>query len=334
MAAHERPIFVVGAARSGTTLLRYMLCSHPRIYIPPESNFIPGLFRHHPRTPMQREQAIHTLNVIYQHRVFFRDWQGEYPDPVAFVDSLPDRTPATLLDALYRQYAQQFGAERWGDKTPIYTSHIDLLAEMFPSAQFLHIIRDGRDVALSMMKAYRKARFFYMDIYFAAQTWKRRVRKARASAARLGADRYFEVRYEQLTENPERVLREICDFLGEMYVPAMTEPHKVARQHHHSKGIHAATRLPPTTTSVGRWQREMSESDQRLFQAVAGDLLDELGYNTVNLGMMPLSDRARYVRLRAKHRLLDVSRRTLEAAGVFHPTRLLSWRVKAYPRAL
>ncbi len=195
----ERPIFVVGAQRSGTTMLRYMLCGHPRIYIPPESTFIHRFFPGRSRVPMQRHEAIDTLNAILSYRDFFMDWQANRPDPATFVDSLPDLLPATFLDSLYCQYARQFGAERWGDKTPIYTDYIDLIAEIFPTAQFIHIIRDGRDAALSMMKAYQTAtRFFYIDIYYAVRIWKRRIRKARTSGARLGADRYYEVRYEQL----------------------------------------------------------------------------------------------------------------------------------------
>jgi hypothetical protein len=322
--AVERPIFVVGAQRSGTTLLRYILCSHPRLYIPPESNFIPRFFQRRPRAPMQRQQAIDTLNGILTYRMFFRDWREDRPVPAAFVDSLPDATPATFLDALYSQYACRFGAERWGDKSPIYTVHLDLLAEIFPMAQFIHIIRDGRDVALSMMKAYQHARFFYVDIYFAAQSWKRRVHAASSAGRRLGAGRYLELRYEQLTANPEAMIREICEFLGEDYQPAMAEPDQEARAHHHSQGIHRATRQPLTTTSVGRWRTEMSQIDQRLFQTAAGDLLTELGYELASLGRMTWAERMRYGRLQVKYTAIEAGRRALQAAGVFHPTSLIA----------
>lgn len=314
----SRPILVVGAPRSGTTLLRFMLSSHPRIYIPPESNFIPRFFQRRSRAPMKRRKAIHILNLIWSYRQFIRDWREERPDPASFVNGLPDLTPATFLDALYRQYASQYGAERWGDKSPIYAAYMDLIAEIFPTAQFIHLIRDGRDVALSTMEAYQKDRF-YVDVYFAARTWKERLRKAFASAARLSPDRYYELRYEQLTANPEARLGEICDFLGEVYVPAMAEPHKLAREHVRPTGRHAPVRQPPTTKSLGRWRREMSSSDQRLFQTVAGDLLCELGYETVGLGRMPPSERARLARLHAKYAVLEAGRRVFQTVGVFHP---------------
>ncbi len=314
----ERPIFIVGAARSGTTLLRFMLCGHPRIYIPPQSDFIPRLFHSRPRDPMTRRQAIRAVSVIFSSRPFIKDWRAERPDAAAFVDSLPDLRPGTLLDTLYGQYARRHEAERWGDKTPTYTGYMDLIAEIFPTAQFIHIIRDGRDVALSTIQAYRKD-IFYVDMYFAARSWKERVQKALASATRLGPDRYYELRYEQLTANPEARLREICEFLGETFVPAMTEPQKLARERLSAKNVHAAVRHPPTTSSVGRFRREMSEADQRLVQAVAGDLLDELGYGTVHFNKMPLGERGRYVGLQTKYTILESGRRVLQTVGLVSP---------------
>ena len=141
---------------------------------------------------MERQQAIEIVDAILSYQKFFKDWQ-ERERPVAsrFVDALPERTPATILDALYSQYARQHHAVRWGDKSPIYTDYINEIAQIFPSAQFIHIIRDGRDVALSMLKAYTGRRFFYMNLCFAARTWKRRVLKACVSGAQLGVERYY-----------------------------------------------------------------------------------------------------------------------------------------------
>ena len=324
MTASNCPIFVVGAPRSGTTMLRYMLCSHPRIYIPPESNFIPGLFRHRRDKVMSTSEAARILNKILKYRVFFRDWQGAPIDPLAAAESLSGGTPASLLDFLYGSYAAQFGAQRWGDKTPIYTTHMDLIAEIFPSAQFIHIIRDGRDVARSMIEAYTARNFFYVDVYYAALSWKRRVTQAMKSGNRLGPGRYFQLRYEDLSRKPERHLRELCAFLGEEYEPAMTEPHKTARQHYHSKGIHSRTRQPVSDDRVGRWQKEMSKADLLVFQTVAGDVLQRCGYEQFDTGNGSFAEQARLYRLHSKHALIEGLRRAISIAGVFHPTSLLS----------
>jgi len=313
-----RPIFVVGAPRSGTTLLAFMLCSHPRICILRESHFIPRLFQRCPQAPMSRKQAIRNVKIIFGYRTVVRHWKGERPDPAAFVDVLPDLTPRTFLSAFYARYARQQGAERWGDKSPTYTEHMDLLADIFPDSQFIHLIRDGRDVALSMIEALRHDRF-YVDVYFAARTWKERIRKAFASAGRLGQDRYLELRYEQLTAHPQAELCRMCDFLGESYHAAMAEPHLLARQLLRPAGLHAAVRQPPSTVSSGRWRREMSESDQRLFQSAAGDLLGELGYETVNLDKMYPGERARLTGLQTKFALLKAGQQVLRRVGMFLP---------------
>jgi hypothetical protein len=225
--------------------------------------------------------------------------------------------PATFIDTLFSQYAHQFGAERWGDKSPMYTGYIDLMAEIFPTAQFIHLIRDGRDVVLSTVSTYKER--FYVDVYFAARSWKRRVRKALASAARLDSNRYYELRYEELAADPESALRAICEFLGEIYVPEMAEPHRMAREHIRPKSLHAPVRKPPTTRSSGRWRKEMSKPDQRLVQAVAGDLLNELGHETVDLGRMSLAERARFSGLQTKYAFLHAGRRALQTLGVFPP---------------
>lgn len=316
VASGTRPVFVVGAPRSGTTLLRFMLSRHPRIYIPPESDFIPRLFGGRARASMSPAKAARNLRIILGYRRFFREWRAEPLDPTAFVARLPELTPTAFLNALYSAYADQYGAARWGDKSPIYTHYVDLLAEMFPAAQFIHLIRDGRDAALSALAAYRDR--FYVDIFFAARSWRQRVQAAREAGAALGPKHYVELRYEELTSSPEVALRQVCDFLLEPYEPAMCEPHKLARELLRARGRHAPVREAPRPNS-GRWRSEMSLADQRLFHAVAGELLHELAYEMRDLGEMSALERTRLAELATKYRVLEGGRRVLQAFGFFHP---------------
>jgi hypothetical protein len=315
--ARERPIFVIGAPRSGTTLLRVMLAGNPRIYIPPESDFIPKLFLGRPRTPMTPQRARKAIEtIVAEYKRFFREWRTEPLDPDAFVDQLPDLTPATFLNSLYSAYAALYGATRWGDKSPIYTHHVPLLAEIFPDAQFVHLIRDGRDAALSTLATYPDR--FYVDLYFAARSWRSRVTASRAAGAVLGDARYLEIRYEDLTGDPERVLIEVCEFLGEMYDPAMRESHKLGRELLRAEKRHAPV-LEPVHANSDRWRREMGIADQRLFQAVAGDLLHELRYEVMDLNHMSPRERGHLARLSTKYHVLEGGRRALQAVGIFAP---------------
>lgn len=331
-AAPSRPIFVVGAPRSGTTLLRYMLCSHPRIYLPPESNFLPRFFRRRPRTAMRREDAVRVLEVISTYEPFWRDWTGPPPDPETLLAGIEPITPAALLDALYARYAAAHGAERWGDKSPNYASHIGLIDTMFPDAQIVHVVRDGRDVAASSLEAYRGARFFYVDPYYAGRNWQMLVGRAMRQGLRLGPDRYLQVRYEDLTADPPGQLRSLCAFLGEQYDPAMAVPSREASLHHHKEGIHRRVLEPVTTASTGAWRSRVPPRDQPVVQRAAGPLLPALGYELADFGRSGPAGQVRFAALAAKYATTTGVRRALRAVGLFHPTSLLEVRRGAHGR--
>jgi hypothetical protein len=317
------PIFVIGVARSGTTMLRYMLCGHPRIYIPPESNFIPRFFRKRPTEELTRDRALRILEQVRSYGTFWRDWREDPLDPRELVDGLDRLTPAALIDALYGRYARQYGAERWGDKSTIYPSWIELFVQMFPTCKIVHVIRDARDVTVSSLDAYRGPRFFYMDPYYASRMWRERLTAGLAVGRRLPPERYHEIRYEDLTADPEHRVRELCAFLDEEFHPAMLSPDKEALKHYHSFGIHQRVRGQVTTARSGRWRRDLSPADQRLVQRVAGGLLSELGYPVEDLGRAGGAERLRATGLRAKFALVDLARHVLRAVGIFNPARLL-----------
>jgi hypothetical protein len=314
----NEPFFIVGVHRSGTTLLRYMLNSSSRIYIPPESDFIPYFFGRGPRQELSEARIGQILDEIFSRYRLVKEWQGEPPGREAFVAAMAGRRPADFLETLYRTYARQQGAARWGDKTPIYASYLDLIHEIFPRARFVHIIRDGRDVALSMLDKWADKEF-HVDVYFTARNWVRRIEQARASGARLGPEHYYEMRYERLVEDPARELRTLCDFLGEAYVPEMARPQRLARAQIAAGDFHAAVRQPPNTSRIGRWKNEMAPADLRLFQRIAGALLAELGYELAAAGKMRPAEGMRYAALAIKYGTLQAGRRVLQAAGLFPP---------------
>lgn len=314
----EDPIFIIGVHRSGTTLLRYMLSSSPRIYIPPESDFIPRFFLGRAQQALSVEEVADLLATIFEEYRFAKEWEGQPPEATAFLAAMDGHTPAAFLETLYRQYAAQYGATRWGDKTPIYASYVDLIHELFPRARFVHIIRDARDVTLSMLDKW-EAKEFHVDVYFCARNWVRRIRAARAAGRRLEAGLYHEVHYETLVRDPESTVRAICDFLDEPFLPEMVSQHRLAQEQLPAGGFHEAVRHPPTTSRIARWQREMTPADLRLVQAIADSLLEECGYELKQAGPMPLKEQARHWRLATKYLVLQAGRRVLQAAGIMPP---------------
>jgi hypothetical protein len=317
MSRIERPIFIIGVHRSGTTLLRYMLNSSPRIYIPPESDFIPRFFGRDPVGELSEPRIAAILATVFAKYRLVKEWQGDPPSAESFLQAMPARTPAAFLDTLYRTYARQYGAVRWGDKTPIYASYVDLIHQIFPRAQFVHIIRDGRDVALSMFDKWGHE--IHIDVYFTARNWVRRIHQAQVAGARLGPDLYYEMRYEDLVQDPEAQLQPLCKYLGEPYLLEMANPHHLGRERIEPDSFHAAIRQPPSTARIGRWQQEMSEADRRLFQRIAGPLLDGLGYETPDRGAMSPAEIARFVTLGAKYAILQAGRSVVQAAGLLPP---------------
>ena len=312
----SEPFFVIGAHRSGTTLLRYMLNSHPRLYLPPESEFIPAFFSRSPTRPLNRVEARRILRKIFRLR-FVREWRGAPPDINDLVREGETITPARLVNALYTAYANQHGAARWGDKTPTYTSHIDLLHCIFPRARFIHLIRDGRDVALSVLDTW--GRRAHVDLVFAAHTWKRRVTEAQRSVERLRPELFLELRYEDLVVDPGPQLRRICRFLDEDFHPNMLQFHLTAEESIREGGFHDAVRNLLTTERIDRWRREMSASDLRVFEAIAGPTLIGLGYEVVGQRPPTATDRLRIAVLSAKYSIYRLVRRFAELLGLRMP---------------
>ena len=111
---------------------------------------------------------------------------------------------------MHADYAAARGKTRWADKTPLYAMSLDFVTEVFPDAQIVHLIRDGRDVVVSHRK-----RFGYWSAVKCVVKWPRYIRAARAAGATLPADRYYELRYEQAVGEPEKAMRCLFEFLGE-----------------------------------------------------------------------------------------------------------------------
>jgi hypothetical protein len=267
-----RPLILLGVSRSGTTLLRVILDRSPGIAIPDESFFVPLLARRHGRT-VDAQRFLDDIARI----TTIREWGVSLADVSARVDS--DMPTGEAIAAIYEAYAARAGKPRWGDKTPMYMRHLPLLEELFPDAQYVHLIRDGRDAALSFLQMpagtftrtwahpTTPARF--------ACLWRKEVGDARALGRRVGAPRYLAVRYEDLIADPEAAIRAICSFAAIAFEPAMldyTGAVDVAAKPHQQR------LLTPPTSGVRSWSEEMSSDDVAAFESIAGDLLGELGY--------------------------------------------------------
>lgn len=283
--------FIVGVNRSGTTLLRLMLDSHPELTIPPETHFVPEMIRLARRENTTRKRLVRAATDHPR-------WGDFGLDEAVLLERLQQVKPLNPADAIrvfYDLYAEKEGKPRWGDKTPRYMRAMPRIERALPEARFIHLIRDGRDVALS--QAERALEGEAPAITEVAERWQRRIETARVHAADL--DDYLEVRYEDLVSDPETALRGICDFIDLPYNAAMLDYHQraAARLTEMDRDLgtgengpvrtgderlagHAMTTEPPNTERCGRWREEMSAADEAEFERVAGRLLVDLGYET------------------------------------------------------
>ena len=257
------PIVLGGCGRSGTTLLRMMLDSHRRICCGPESSLF-------------RRRAVDVR--------WLADRFGFAHDEVrAIYDAAPSR-PA-FIEGFAGLCMQKAGKARWAEKTPRNIGRIAEIFRCFPAARFVHVLRDGRDVACSLRT---HPRHKVVDgklvptgvrkpIAGCARRWVRDIESAR----RWWADpRFMTVRYEDLVLSPRPALEGVMTLIGEDWDQAMLE-HAAA-----DSPFRDATRFAQnpealgavSTASLSRWQRDLDEGDKRIFKRIAGPLLVELGY--------------------------------------------------------
>ena len=280
--------FIVGVGRSGTTMLRLMLDAHPELTIPPETHFVPE-FIDAIEGGAGPEQAVETMTAV-------RQWGDLHTEPAEVVErwrGLERFEPGAALRCFYEMYAERQGKPRWGEKTPSYVKSMRKIEGALPEARFIHVIRDGRDVALSRWK--RSLGKDPAPASQVAETWERRIRRAQRHGSKVG--HYLELRYEDLVTDTEPNLRRIAEFLELDWNPVMMRyyEHAAERMSEMARDLpaadgkptrpgeermqaHAMTQKPPDPSAMYRWKERMSPEDVAAFDAAAGALLAELGY--------------------------------------------------------
>ncbi len=290
-------LFILGSPRSGTTFLASLLRG-TRFGAPIESHFIlkyldrldgrtriasvaefEGLVR-----DLLRERPVMQWDLDVTPRTL-REASGAADAPVEY---------ARLVDALFLSRAEARGRSAWGDKTPHYLDRVGDLDRLFPDARYLYIVRDGRDVALSLLEK----PWGPNNIHACAVQWARMNAPSRTLDELRRQDRLHFVRYEDLLRRPEEHLQAIGAFLDERFDAAEME--RLAR-----------TAKP---ANVLKWKATMPVSQARTFESVARGTLERLGYETnhpdattapVAAHAYRLHDRAAWMAFMAKTNLLD-----------------------------
>jgi hypothetical protein len=267
------PFFIIGSGRSGTTLLRLILAGHSRIHIPPETWFILTLVEELPLetilTLPQVERAVSIMTSDYR-------WPDMDIAPEVLhrqAVTLKDPRLVDIIDLVYREHLARTGKPRFGDKTPAYFMIVPQLATLYPGARFIHLIRDGRDVAISLID------LDYEHYYQEDFEWTIVMHKRGALLDSHYSSQILEVKYEDLVADPSATVQRICAFLNEQFEPAMLDwtplLDMVPECERH---IHPKLSRPITGDRVGVWRTRLSAFECFAMEACLWRDLVQLDY--------------------------------------------------------
>lgn len=296
--AINNPIFIGGDGRSGTTLLNVILDSHPSLSVAPEYHFNGGTDLGPTALQAVRIKQEGGLLESGVRAVDTPEWKPS----IQFVNRViragltleeigdaielsMDETGTDLIDFEDRcKLIEKFGGilskrhskKRWGMKIMREIRNPVRYAEVWEEAQFIHIIRDGRDVAASQLMGH--GTWGYGDIEEAAKNWQNIIIQSRKNTSGLS---YKEVRYEDIVTKPEETLRVICKFLKVRWSKKLLTHEKQKHDFYESKIAHPsrdASKKEINSSAVGRFKRDLNEGQIELFNSIAGEMLVSLGY--------------------------------------------------------
>lgn len=295
-------VFFAGCSRSGTTLLRRIGNAHPELAIAREQHWLPRYWELRIGITPEGYVTPVLLDMLSADRRF-PSLELPYTRFAGLVEGADPVDYATFVTRLFDLHGEVVGKRLVGEKTPGYVRHLPTLHSLWPCARVVHLIRDGHDVALSLLdwsksernvgrfSTWRRDRVATTALY-----WEWNLRLGREASALLGAERYLELRYETLVAQPELACRTLCDFLTLAYDPAMLRFHEGRTRS--KPGLSAKKAWAPVTPGLRKWREQMSPDDVVRFEATAGDLLEELGYE--RQATVTAEDLARGARLREK----------------------------------
>jgi hypothetical protein len=248
----DGPIFVVGSMRSGSTLLRLILDSHPRIAIGAETGFMGA--------------------VMGTKRIANWKYGGEWYQRIDWSESELDERLRAFYSGMFERYAARQGKARWGDKTPFHTTHIATMATLFPTCVFVGIVRHPGAVAASLSSRFHYAFDEALDYWTATNL------EMVEGARRLGT-RFTLCRYEDLVTDQEGVLREVIRAVGEEFSPRLLQHHVVQREQGAPRVVDGSTSTRDAIDAgrAHRWADDLDGAGRRALEGVA-PLAEFFGY--------------------------------------------------------
>jgi len=291
---NDKPVFIVSAPRSGSTLLRLILDANPDLAVPPPDWLFDLVYPYlYSYGDLKKPANLLALAEDMLATPTVGKWPVK-PESLDLMAAAPEPTFAGLYAALHREYAKSEGKKRWGEKTPRNSFWMDDIRALFPDAQFIHIVRDGRDQAIDISDSM----LWPYSVYSGAYLWQRYVLAVRDFARELPANAFLEIRYEDLCAAPEPAVRKLCEFIGVPFAAAMLAPHETRSARAWSTHpLHAKTARPISTAYCGMYRTRLPAADVAALDALIGPTLQLFGY--------PLSGSAKPLAARLAAKMLE-----------------------------
>lgn len=288
------PFFIVGCGRSGTTLLRVLLNRHPEVAIPLESLFMVDYLRY--QGPLKLPDQLQM--VLAEPEI--EEW-GIEVDPEDYAQC---RTMTEVIEYLNQSYAASHRKSQWGQKTPRFVRHMDILIRHFPEGRFIHVVRDPRAVVNSLMRS----NVHYNNALTGTWRWLRDV-NAGLDFERSNPEKVLRIKYEDLVLDTKPILERVCEFLSLPWPEEGWWRGTLQAKEEYSRfydQIHANLDGPISSTPISKWQGQLHERDVALVEQLAGELMTSLGYQPSLSGLEVSKG---YVRWLKAERWLGLARR-------------------------
>ncbi|EKU98566.1 sulfotransferase domain protein [Leptolyngbya sp. PCC 7375] len=272
-------ILMIGTQRSGSNLMRLMLNQIPMIEAPHPPHILQRLmplmsaYEDLSDTSTFAQLVDDVCRLIELNPV---PWEGVVLDRQDITNRCTQNSLVAVFSAVYDVLAETRGAETWCCKSLANVHYVPEIDEYLPKAKYLYLYRDGRDVAVS----FRKAVIGQKHFYHIAQDWAKAQRAALKMREKFDENQFFSISYESLTGSPEESLKALCKFLEVEYSPSMMSFHESseAKNTASSSSLWNNVTKPIMNQNTKKFLTQASEEDVKIFELVAGDVLDALGY--------------------------------------------------------
>ena len=320
---NNRPIFIVGCERSGTTMLRLILHSHANIAIPPQTKYIKKVYK--------RRLFFGNLSKQKNRNKILKWFSDNHNKKTKIIDlglgsndvqnkmTKSGKSLGSILSTIFKLYSKQNNKVRWGDKHPYYIKYLDQLLKLFPDAQIIHIIRDGRDAVASL----KSMPWWKNNSIYSMLNWQEAISNGRKAKFKYSSNQFIEMRYEDIIDQPEKNIKTLCGFLEEEFSPKMLEFYKIAdlAVPDYKMGWHSDTKLHINSKKIGRWQKDLEPWESDLMNRKMERELSFHNYEIPDpLGKIPLGKSINYLLIKLLYKINQYSVLIVDKViSVFYP---------------